>query len=65
MNRMVKMMTVEDEQQFIELVIDFAQERSMTVSNITGAIEKVVAHMNDNATLGKETAENSSSLHES
>ena len=65
MNGTVKLMTVEDEQKFIELVIDFAQERSMTLSNITSAIEKVVAYMNDNATLGKGTAGNNSSPLES
>lgn len=56
-NMTVKLMLEKDEQEFIELVIDFAERKNMTVSNITNAIKKVIDYMNDNATLEKGTAE--------
>ena len=57
MDMTVRLMSEKDEQEFIELVIDFAERKTMTVSNITNAIKKVIDHMNDNATLEKGTAE--------
>lgn len=50
---MTKLMTEGDEKEFIRLVIDFTERKSMTVSNITDAIEKVIEYMNNNATLEK------------
>lgn len=46
-----RVMTINDEQEFIELVIAFAEKKSMTISNITDSIQKVIAHMNNNAIL--------------
>lgn len=54
-------MTQDDEHEFIDLVIAFAKEKSMTITNVIDATKKAVACMKDNAVLGKELPDSDSS----
>lgn len=51
---MMKLMTEDDEKEFVNLVLDFAKRKSMTVTNIADAVNKVITYMEDNAVLEKE-----------
>ena len=46
-----KMMSLDDNEEFVAMVLSFAERKSMTISNIKDAIQEVVAYMEDNATL--------------
>lgn len=46
-----KLMTLEDKEEFIAMVISFAEKKSMTISNIKDAIQEVVTYLEDCATL--------------
>lgn len=46
-----KLMLSDDNEEFIQLVISFAEKKAMTISNIKNAIQEAVNYMEDNATL--------------
>lgn len=46
-----KLMTSDDNEEFISMVISFAERKSMTISNIKDAIREVITYLEDNATL--------------
>ena len=46
-----KMMPLDDNEEFVAMVLSFAERKSMTISNIKDAIQEAVAYMEDNATL--------------
>ncbi|HBV83902.1 MAG: hypothetical protein OSJ73_08310 [Lachnospiraceae bacterium] len=46
-----KLMTLEDNEEFIAMVIAFAERKSMTISNIKDAVREAIVYMEDNATL--------------
>lgn len=46
-----KLMTLEDKEEFIAMVIDFAERKSMTISNIKDAVREAIAYLEDNAIL--------------
>lgn len=49
-----RIMTVGDEEEFVALVIAFAKEKGMTITNVADAVQKAIVYMRDNAVLGKE-----------
>ncbi len=57
---MKKLMTQDDEHEFIDLVIAFAKEKSMTITNVIDATKKAVVCMKDNAVLEKELPDSDS-----
>lgn len=58
---MVKLMTENDEKEFVEVVLALVKKKSLTVTNIKDAINKVVEYMNNNATLEGELQYNHNS----
>lgn len=52
---MKKLMTEEQETEFVALVIAEVKSKSMTITNIKEAMEEVYQHLESNATLTKKT----------
>lgn len=46
-----KIMSLDDNEEFVAMVLSFAERKSMTISNIKDAIQEAVAYMEDNAIL--------------
>ena len=46
-----KLMTSDDNEEFIAMVISLAERKSMTISNIKDAIQEIIEYLEDNATL--------------
>lgn len=46
-----KMMKLDDYAEFVDMVVSFAERKSMTISNIKDAIQEVVTYLEDAATL--------------
>lgn len=54
MDSIKRIIPLDVEDEFIDLVIHYAREKQMTVTNVDEAIEKVKVFMNDNAVIEKE-----------
>lgn len=46
-----KIMGLDDYDEFVAMVISFAERKSMTISNIKEAVQEAIAYMENNATL--------------
>lgn len=54
-----KLMALNDNEEFIAMVISFAEKRSMTISNIKDAIQEAIIYMEDNAILNTDLEDQS------
>lgn len=54
LEKIKKVSSVEDEEELVELIISYAQEKRFTLTNILDAVNKATKYMNDNAVLQSE-----------
>lgn len=51
----IKLMTKQTEEEFVSMVVGFAQKNGMTISNVKEGMNRVVKYLEDNASLDART----------
>lgn len=64
----MKLMTKQTEEEFVSMVVGFAQKNGMTISNVKEGMNRVVKYLEDNASLdtgaGKDIGKSQKSVQE-